>query len=112
VTTPITTKLRTRPEIVFWCYGLNVAIYAGLLLAGARGKIILLGAIFSAAALGFVYLCLKGGFVLSPGKKITAEGEPRDFWLSMIICYGIYLVGTFFAVLLHFQDLYRAGLFP
>ena len=109
VNTPLTRALRKHPELVFCSFGLNAGLSACLLAVGARLKIVIFGVIFSGAALGFVYLCLKHGFVLSKGERQSMEGNPRAFWQSMIACYVLYLVGTFFPIALHLQDLSRAN---
>jgi hypothetical protein len=103
----VTRALRARPHLIFWSCGLNVALCTYLLAMGARLKVIVMGGLFATAFLGLIYLCIRGGYVLTSGKRYTIEDTPRDFWVNMAICYALYLAASFSVVLIHLQDLKR-----
>jgi hypothetical protein len=97
--------LRQYPQVVFSPYILNVALYLWLLTHGARFKGVAISAVLAVGGLWFVFLCVRGGFVMGHGRTETVEGQPRSFWASMVLIFGIYLFFTAAAVVLYLQDI-------
>jgi len=100
----ITAFLRKYPQAIFSPYSANLVLYGWLLAHGARSNGVFISALTSFGALGFIFLCVRGGFVMGGQGIVSVEKEPRSFWVWMIFAFVIYLVFTYGSVAIYLQD--------